>query len=272
MNKLIKDIKAVFSRDSKFETHNPVEQGFNSQVKVIGEDERLVSLDQFRMTPKRIEREATLHDIESLKQYIDAFSANTEDKCEENQHHGTATAFVGVNLTRRDPVSVECILDYHTSPKHPANCDHRIRLDCTVDHSFAKWLGSDNDWMSQSELVQFFKRNNSFFADSQELIQILGTVEDIKSSTDRRDRSQAAVASTEVNMKFKLLGKFDFRFKPIPAINKAYQIEVDVYADYGRNGGLQVKYSIRNPDSIWKAVATDIRKTLSELGDKLVVF
>ncbi len=260
---IIETILSKISRKTGFESYHQSFIKDAPAVSVVHENEKLIDLEDYLEQPRRIKENITLYQLDSFMKYIESYNHDGS----LSEHLGQAAAFVKL---RPQGIDVECILDYHMAIDNPSHCTHRIQLDTTIDESFQTWSRNDNQWMSQSDMINLLKKHNNALADDS-FIDLLAAIEQVKSETKRESTQKAGESSSSKAVYFKMIESFSFKFKPYYSMPFVYQTNADLYAQLNEAGRLELKYSIRNAHKIYESVADDLRLRLGTVNE-LTVF
>ncbi|KAA3642116.1 MAG: DUF2303 family protein [Proteobacteria bacterium] len=232
-------------------------------VSVVHQNEKLIDLEDYLEQPRRIKADIELCELHAFGQYIESYGHDQS----LGTHLGQATAFINLRPTG---VDVECILDYHMAINEPSHCTHRVTLDTTIDKSFSVWSQHDNQWMTQSDMINLLKKHNNALAD-EAFSELIAAIEQVKSKTKRESTQRAGETSSSKAVFFEMIETFEFKFRPYYSMPFTYQTKADLYAQLNESGRLELKYSIRNAHKIFEHVADDLRLRLGTV-ENLTVF
>lgn len=258
MNDVLKQILSKLSNKQEFEQVNTET---TPMVRVIRNDERLVDLEPYLRQPRIIEENRTLYTLDSFINYINIYSEGA------NIENGTPAIFINIDGRRLHVVGV---VDFHSSCTQPAHGKNTVKLSMIRDEPFNNWLEEDDRWMSQRDLLSHLKKNSASVSDGY--AKLLSSIEEISTETQRLHTETGKSSGKTKSTIFGKVDSFGFNFRPYLSLPFKFKIVADLYAQYD-NSGLLLKYSIRNPQSIFEQVAKDLRDELaSGLTVKALIF
>jgi len=231
-------------------------------VKTIHENEKVVDLEQYLSQPRKLKEGKTLYQLDSFIKYLEIYKPDLK----ADESHGRCVVFVSL---KENGVSVCSVLDYHKSFDNASFCNHNISLSCNIDNSFKMWLDYDNEWISQNQMINLLKKNNSSL-NAEDFNTLLESIERVKTDVKLSSTQIAGESGKSKSVYFTTVETFQFNFKPYFSLPMYYKVKADLYAQLSDRGDIQLKYSIRNMHKIHEQVANDLRIEFGKLDNVLV--
>lgn len=256
MSDVLKQILSKLANEQEFKA---IEQIDIPMVRVIRDDELLVDLEKYLPQPRLIKEKRTLYSLSSFIKYINTFSDGAAIQ------NGRPAVFINVDGRK---LSVCCIVDFHNSCTQPTHGQNIVNLSMCEDEPFANWMSKDDRWLSQRQLLAHLKKNSASITDGY--AGLLSSIELISTETKKSHTETGGSSGKSKSTVFSKVESFDFNFRPYLSLPFRFKVTADLYAQYD-DDGLSLKYSIRNPQSIFEQVAKDLYNELDvELVQALI--
>jgi len=257
MNEVLKQILSKLSNKQEFEG---VDETANPMVRVIRDDENLIDLEQYLLQPRMIKENRTMYTLGSFINYINTYSKGG------NIEHGRPAVFIKIDGRE---LGVSSVVDFHSSCSDPAHGNNVVKLSMSKDEPFENWLSHDDRWLTQRQLLSHLKKNSASI--SEGYAGLLSSIEQISTETKKSHTESSASSGKSKSVVFSKVESFDFNFRPYLSLPFRFKVTADLYAQYD-DDGLSLKYSIRNPQSIFEQIAKDLRSELDVELDSALIF